>query len=291
MKLSIIIPVYGVEKTLERCVQSVVSQSFTDYELILVDDGSPDRCPQLCDEWARRDSRISVIHQKNGGLSDARNTGLSVAKGEFVTFVDSDDYLAEDTYSEVMNAVEEADIVEFPFEKDGHTARLKATIFHDMSHYWLKGHAYEHCYAWNKIYRRSLFNDVRFPKGKVFEDVATLPLLLNNVCCLTITDKGLYHYSTNGNGITATATGKELQMLLEAHLQVLPRWCDDRYYMHVLNIQLDVCRLTGSKPLLPRRCVSPFAKGLTMHQRLKAIIINTLGINVLCQINKSLRKS
>lgn len=301
MKLSVIIPVYCVENTLERCVQSVVSQSYKDLEIILVDDGSPDNCAQLCDEWSQRDKRIRVIHKQNGGLSDARNAGLDIVKGEFITFVDSDDYLAADTYAEVMKLTEEADIVEFPFVKDydvfsKDNRKRQSAVNHfreyrDMGRYWLKGFAYEHCYAWNKVYRSELFDGVRFPKGQVFEDVATLPLILTNVKCLKVTNKGLYHYTDNEHGITATATGQELKMLLQAHLRILPQWQDDRYYMHVLNIQLDVCRMTGEQPELKKRHVSPFAKGLSISQRLKAIVINTLGIKVLCHINKRIRRS
>lgn len=295
-RLSIIIPVFRVEKTLDRCVQSVVSQSYSHLEIILVDDGSPDNCPQLCDAWAQRDSRITVVHKQNGGLSDARNAGLAVAKGDFVGFVDSDDYLAADTYAEVMKLTDEADIVEFPlwrFYGSSQQQLLSFTeaTYRDMQEYWLKGHAYEHCYACNKVFRRSLFRGVAFPVGVVFEDVSTLPLLLRNVNCLKVCDKGLYYYCLNDKGITAQATGRELQMLLEAHLRVLPQWQDDRYYMHVLNIQADVCRLTDQQPQLKQRHVSPFAQGLTLSQRLKAIVINVLGIKSLCHINKTIRKS
>ena len=102
MKLSVIVPVYQVEATLDRCVASIVGQTFSDLEVILVDDGSSDRSPQLCDEWAAKDSRVRVIHKTNGGLSDARNAGLDVATGDFVTFVDSDDYLESDNYQHVL---------------------------------------------------------------------------------------------------------------------------------------------------------------------------------------------
>ena len=104
MKLSIIVPVYCVEATLDRCLQSIVSQSFADFEVILVDDGSPDDCPRLCDSWAQRDARISVVHQPNAGLSAARNTGIDRAQGEYLTFVDSDDYLADDSNMFLMSA-------------------------------------------------------------------------------------------------------------------------------------------------------------------------------------------
>lgn len=97
MKLSIIIPVYRTQDTLERCLESILQQSFTDYEMILVDDGSDDGCPQLCDEYARKDARIRVIHKANGGLSDARNAGIRKARGEYITFVDSDDEMVDNT--------------------------------------------------------------------------------------------------------------------------------------------------------------------------------------------------
>ena len=291
VKLSIIIPVYRVEATLGRCLESVVGQTFTDTQIILVDDGSPDACPMLCDEWARRDPRISVVHKQNGGLSDARNAGIDIARGEYITFVDSDDFLDTSTYSSVMAEMGDADIVEFPVYRFYGSTRQQMVAFGnvkyvDMRHYWLHGHAYEHCYAWNKIYRRSLFDDVRFPKGIVFEDVATLPSLLSKASKVSTTEKGLYYYCANDKGITATATGRELAQMLDSHIRVMQQWCDDRYYMHVLDIQLDVCRMAGTGAVIKRRCVNPFRRGLSAVQRLKAIIINTLGIKALCYINK-----
>ena len=296
VKLSIIIPVYRVEATLNRCLKSIVSQNFRDFELILVDDGSPDNCPQMCDEWALRDQRIRVIHKENGGLSDARNAGLDVAKGEFVTFVDSDDFLAPETYEQTMPLAGHADIVEYPFfwhygAKDQHVCQLDNCIYDDAADYWLRGNAYEHTYACNKLFRRTLFEDVRFPVGKVFEDAWTLPLLLRKARRVATCDKGLYYYCYNQQGITAQAGGQELALLLEAHQQILSTWCDDRYYMHVLNIQLDVCRLTGTAPVLPKRRVNPFKRGLTTTQSIKAIILNSFGIKGLCKINKKMHRS
>ena len=293
MKLSVIIPVYHVEATLQRCVESVVGQTFTDLEVILVDDGSPDDCPSLCDNWVQRDSRISVIHKANGGLSDARNAGIDIAQGEVLTFVDSDDYLAPDTYRHAMALLDSdptCDMVEFPVfwhygAKEQAVQKFGNAIYDEMGKYWLQGQAYRHCFAWNKLYRRELFSDVRFPKGIVFEDVATLPLLLAKACRVRTIADGLYYYCSNDQGITATAQAPQLTMLLEAHLRVLPHWVDDPYYMHVLNIQLDVTRLTGQPPLLPMRHVSPWSKHYSVSQSLKALAINLLGINRLCKIN------
>lgn len=108
MKLSIIIPVYRTQDTLERCLESILQQSFTDYEMILVDDGSDDGSPQLCDEYARKDARIRVIHKENGGLSDARNAGIRKVRGEYITFVDSDDTMVDNTLENLIQEIREA---------------------------------------------------------------------------------------------------------------------------------------------------------------------------------------
>ncbi len=116
MRFSVVIPIYNVEKYLAQCVESVLNQTFTDFELILVDDGSPDSCPEICDELAKKDNRIKVIHKKNGGLSDARNTGIDAAQGEYLIFIDSDDYLASNVVFEtVSNEIDlkKVDIVQY----------------------------------------------------------------------------------------------------------------------------------------------------------------------------------
>lgn len=293
VKLSVIIPVYRTERTLERCVKSILEQSYHDLEVILVDDGSPDNCPQLCDEWALKDSRIRVVHKPNGGLSDARNAGIDAATGDCLTFVDADDFLAPDTYAQVMPKAAGSDIVEFPIYwhytgEDERLMRFQPADYDDMGRYWLEGEAYTHTYACNKVFRSVLFGDVRFPKGRVFEDAATLPLLLERARRVSTVDAGLYYYVANPAGITAQATGQELTMLLEHHLAVIPRWCDARYYLHVLNIQMDVCEMTDAEPRLPAFSVSPLARRLNLKQRLKATILNLLGIKRICKLSKLL---
>lgn len=301
MKLSIIIPVYCVENTLERCVRSIVDQNYNDIEIILVDDGSTDNSPQLCDKWLIQDKRVRVIHKNNGGLSDARNAGIEKATGDYITFVDSDDFIRLDTYPALMERLKNhpnIDILEFPFywhfgAKEQKIINLGEQEYEDASAYWLKGNAYEHSYAWNKIYRRELFKDVRFPKGRIFEDIATLPHLLKKCKSIVTTDQGLYYYCYNEQGITSTAKGPGLKMLLENHLQVSNNrewFTDTRYYMHVLNIQMDVYELTDARPLLPRIKVNPFAKNLTKRDRIKAFLLNIIGISRLCKINKTLHK-
>ena len=300
MLLSIIIPVYLVEETLQRCVKSILQQTFTDWELILVDDGSPDGCPALCDEYCQQDARIKVVHQANGGLSAARNTGLLQAQGNYVTFVDSDDYVRKDTYLQVMQQLmeqPEIDIIEYPITLHaGKKQREKILSFpvkrySNMLTYWFESKAYLHTYACNKVYKRRLFNQVRYPVNKVFEDVYTLPLLLRQSKVVATTDKGMYFYVDNPQGITATAGGEQLKDLLHAHLAVLQ---DSQltehegfanYYEHILNIQMDVCEMTGAQPTLPSFSFRG-QQDIPFKTRLSSLI----GIQRLCQLNQFIHK-
>lgn len=305
MKLTIIIPVYRVEQTLERCVTSVLQQKFRDYQLLLVDDGSPDHCPQLCDQLAKQDQRIQVIHKKNGGLSDARNTALKKAKGEYVTFIDSDDYIGENTLQPLMDLLavhHDWDILEYSayehYGWTGHmqTLRLENREYNDMRRYWYDSQAYRHTYAWNKIYRRELFRNVRFPEGKKFEDAYVLPQLLDGCQMVATTSLGHYYYCYNPQGITAQADGQAINDLLQAHLNVLSGGgplCppDNAYYAQVLNIALDVYNATGNVPLLP----NPKALG-TVHTPgtgtpLKVTLMKLLGLRTLCQLNRLLHRT
>lgn len=291
MKLSIIIPVYRTEATLGRCLESIVNQSFTDFEVVLVDDGSPDACPRLCEEWARKDPRIMAVHQANGGLSSARNTGICQSQGDYLTFIDSDDYIGEGTLAEVMSRMGDNDLLEYPIYRyygASHQSLLTwpDKTYADARDYWLNAQAYLHTYACNKVYRRSLFDEVRFPVGRVFEDAYTLPRLLKSARRVATTGKGCYYYCWNQAGITNSAKGPELRQLLDAHLTArMPM--DDRYYLSLLNIQIDVCELTGDKPRLEPRVVKPTG---TLSQRLKAIYINIFGIKNLCNIIKVIHK-
>jgi glycosyltransferase involved in cell wall biosynthesis len=298
MKLSVVIPVYRVEDTLERCVGSVLSQNVYDMEVILIDDGSPDRCPEMCDEWRKRDSRIRVVHKSNGGLSDARNAGIEKAEGEYITFVDSDDFIEKNTYGPLMHMIglyADVDILEYPvfWHYGGKGQKVLSWGQHDYSGYagyWFGTHGYEHCYACNKIYRRSLFESVRYPVGEVYEDAATTPELLAKARKIITAPQGLYYYCANKNGITSTSTGKELRMLLDNHLKVMQNKCfleDIRYYMHVLNIQLDVYEFTRQPPLLPSPSfgITAVLRPMPVKLRFKAFLLILLGIQRLCKLN------
>lgn len=293
--LTVIIPVYKVETTLDRCVESIVGQTYKQMEIVLVDDGSPDRCPLMCEQWAAKDPRIRVIHKANGGLSSARNAGLDVAQGEFITFVDSDDFVDKDTYSSVLELFDEqTDMVEFPVYKFYGSKRQELLSFNHKSYankddYWFNGHAYAHSYACNKIYRREVFKDVCFPVGKLFEDMYTLPLILNKTRTIVTTSTGLYYYCDNPKGITATANGESLKQLLEAHVSRFAPITDDTYYLHVLNIQLDVAARTGDKPVLNALHINNVWKQ-GFKNGLKLSLLNFIGLKNLCRIYRLIWK-
>ncbi len=212
MKLSIIVPVYKVRRYLQRCIESILQQTYTDYELILVDDGSPDSCGAICDRYAQECDKVRVIHKKNGGLSSARNAGIAAARGEYITFVDGDDAVASGTYYYNMNILRanpDVDILEFPVHKYYESPRSSIVSFapekvsgnEAVFADWVKREGYEHCFAWNKIYRADLFMFVRYPEGEVFEDTLVTPMLIESSNTVYYSDAGFYYYYDNEGGI------------------------------------------------------------------------------------------
>lgn len=228
MILSVIIPVYKVEKTLDRCVESVFQQGIDDMEVILVDDGSPDGCGEMCDLWASKDERVKVVHKANGGLSSARNAGLDIATGDYVTFVDSDDYLMPDTYSKALGKQYKIDwdILEFSLVHESAsriTLDIKECSFMSARQYWLNTKAWHHSYVWNKIFKRSLFNEVKFEKNRIFEDLLIMPVLLANNPIVTTTPIKGYVYSDNNDSISTKHSSQTSRSLLNAEFKAAMR--------------------------------------------------------------------
>lgn len=203
--LSIITPVYNVESYIDRCVKSILNQAYQEIELILIDDGSTDGSSALCDEWAAKDNRVVVIHKENGGVSSARNTGLKVIRGEYLTFVDPDDFIAPDTYTinmEYLTSHQEVDILQFPYchfisDDDVSNYHNPTTALFvgskDIFKNWWSGSPLEYV-IWNKIYKRILWNDVTFKVGHISEDTCLVPIFVNRAKSVYISEKGLYYY-------------------------------------------------------------------------------------------------
>lgn len=199
--ISVIVPIYNVEQYLEKCIKSLINQTYSNIEIILVDDGSTDTSGKICDSWKKMDSRIIVIHKRNGGLSDARNAGIEAASGQWFMFVDSDDYVLETFCEHAVQLVKESysDIGVFNYQfcwedrvesSDENVDGLKENK--EAMYNLLSGNTKN--YAWNKIYKRELFNDVRYPVGKVWEDIGTTYKLFSSAKKVNFSQEVLYCY-------------------------------------------------------------------------------------------------
>lgn len=213
-KISVIVPIYKVEAYLERCIKSIVEQTYHELEIILVDDGSPDHCPEICDQWAKKDERIKVIHKKNGGLSDARNVGLAIASGKYIGYVDSDDFIQKNMYEVLLNNLVKANAdlsicgvqyvddsddakaiyMESPLKKES-ISREQALEKLGQNGWW------NYVTAWNKLYTRKSLKEVIFPYGKIHEDQFTIHQIFNNCDLIVCTDEKLYNYVQRADSI------------------------------------------------------------------------------------------
>lgn len=210
--ITIVVPVYKVEEYLERCVDSILNQTYTDFELLLVDDGSPDNCGKICDEYAEKDSRIFVIHQKNGGLSSARNTGINwfyeQDRSNYITFLDSDDWLHPDYLRLLMIGITENNVKISVCNYKRVTAEIPHENYDNINFEltspedFLVNHSWQYNYAWGKLYHKSMFDDVRYPIGKNFEDTFTTYKVLHKCEKIAYTDLQLYYYLRNEQGIS-----------------------------------------------------------------------------------------
>ena len=211
MLISVVVPVYKVEKYLNRCIDSILSQTFTDFELILVNDGSPDNCGEICDEYAKKDRRITVIHKENGGLSDARNAGIDWAfknsNSEWITFIDSDDWI-DRRYLEILFnvAVENhvdvsvCDFLRTSNFEDTDTQENFTCQKWDVTDFFVEKNL-NFVVAWGKLYKKSLFEKIRYPKGKLHEDEMTTYKVLFQRKNIVFTKLKLYNYFINDESI------------------------------------------------------------------------------------------
>jgi len=222
--ISIIVPIYKVESELRQCLDSIISQSYTDIEILLVDDGSPDTCGEICDEYAQRDDRIRVFHTENKGLSAARNLGLDNAKGDIVAFIDSDDWIEPDMIESLARVLSETNsdiaVSGYLLENNSWTqnsdvegalyegnASLSALLTKKLNNN-----------VWNKIYRKELFQDVRFPEGKNYEDITVMHRVLHKAKRVAVISEPKYHYRVRSESITKVYTASNLIDYAEAQL-------------------------------------------------------------------------
>ncbi len=244
-KFSIIVPIYNVEKYLNKCIDSVLAQSFSDFELILVDDGSPDNCPAMCDEYAKKDGRIKVVHKENGGLSSARNVGLDVVSGEFVWFVDSDDCISHDALEKIEKYTDDVDIVNFGLvcykegqEVDFNEKRDRFRKYHGTADKKTICELATHAcstkllpYVWRNIYRLEFLNQngLRFTDGLSYaEDSAFNMEAFMKAEKMYFADEYIYGYCMRESGISKNRS-KTFDKTLLGHFELYDEIRDSSY--------------------------------------------------------------
>lgn len=253
--ISVIVPVYKVEQFLDRCIQSIINQTYKNLEIILVDDGSPDCCPEICDFWAKKDCRIKVIHKNNGGLSSARNAGLAVCKGEFIAFLDSDDWIEQDMYEILYRACAENDVLmsvcgrydEYEHSRESLEGRCpqaqEIISYKTMLPKMFIGENYDSAVG-DKLFHRSLWDEICFPDGEIYEDLAVMYRVVINAQRIATCDVPLYHYYHRSNSITTSEFKETLfdypkhtKMVVEDISKIFPEAKDYAVWAHIQAIR------------------------------------------------------
>lgn len=306
MLISIIVPVYQVKDSLRRCVESICCQAVDDMEVILVDDGSTDGSGAICDVLADEYPVVSVVHQSNGGLSAARNKGIDCSHGDYLTFVDSDDYLLPGILSSLYDIISHdhtADILEYSVQMDRRHIGTDGFLFDDHTYhngcdYWVNGCGYDHAYAWNKFFRRNVFSGCRFPEGVVFEDAWFMPTVLRHDPVVRTLPVVGYCYTWNDDGITAKADFAQKQSLLDAQMAAVDTLgvqfadCPGQYvrskslaglYLSLLNRLITVYAMGACDIRLPYYRL-PYSACSSPVSLAKALVLNLFGMKTLCRL-------
>lgn len=252
--ISVIIPIYNTEPYLRRCVESVLQQSWTNLEIILVDDGSTDRCPEICDEYALKDDRVRVIHKKNGGLSEARNAGLDIAEGGYIGFVDSDDWIEQTMYQDLLEAAKEADadVACCGYVRTTGTDNLggwcpdaQAVVTGEQALRQAMLSTGDNVLVWNKLYRVGMFDDVRFPVGEIHEDNAVFFRLIGQAQRFVYINKREYHYLQRADSIMGGGFKKEEPIIMRKNTERLREYLVARYPVLLSELKLYDADVTG----------------------------------------------
>lgn len=238
--ITVVIPIYNVEKYLRKCIDSVIDQSYKNIEIILVDDGSPDNCGKICDEYKVKDQRIKVIHKPNGGLSDARNAGINIAKGKYITFIDSDDYILEDCiqtlYNNIKKSNKDISIGQIQILKNENSLHSKQVTHEETRCYdtsvSLEKLLYNTEYTSNmagKLFKTVLFEKIKFPFGKKYEDLATVYKIIANSNGVVVTNKFVYRYLSTREGSIMNEKFSETRMDSVYFAEEILKFIKDNY--------------------------------------------------------------
>lgn len=250
-KISVIVPVYNVEQYLARCMETILNQTYKNIEVILIDDGSKDNSPVLCDEWKAKDNRVVVIHQKNAGAGAARNAGLEIATGELIGFVDSDDWIQFDMYETLISAIRkypEADIAECetnrtdgrkePFKNEAKNVAICEKTQKQVLEEFFRIHGGESNYGiYTKLIKRKVLENFRFVEGTISEDVMASYYFYTHSDKVVKVDKKLYNYFQNQEGVTRKSVSKRDLEYIDAfgriHEDISKRWPEFTEYSQI----------------------------------------------------------
>ena len=236
--ISVIVPIYGVEEYLSKCIDSIINQTYKNLEIILVDDGSPDKCPDICDAFEKKDARIKVIHKKNGGLSDARNAGIDIAKGEYFVFIDSDDWVETTMVEHLLDACKKYNVKLAAcgrYITDGTV--INGTAYEGTEGVYspeealneiLSGKSLDVA-AWDKIYARNLFEEIRFPVGENNEDIAVFYKIVDLAGRVAHTGTSEYFYRSRPGSITKLKYSTDARKIIEKNLNSIEKFLDKEY--------------------------------------------------------------
>lgn len=301
--VTVVVPVYKVEEFLDQCVESIVRQTYKNLEIILVDDGSPDECPNMCDKWALKDSRINVIHQVNRGLSAARNSGIDQSHGEYILFVDSDDWVEPNLVEHCMDLLfhEQAEVVVYQYRLVSQNGRnysnsrdyelfpkenvlsaadaLEAIISMKLPNY-----------AWSYIAKSDLLKGkITFPEGKVMEDIATTYLIWGSANRVALLHEQLYNYRTRVGSILSNKNLIFVHDCME-HLELFVQYFRERYeYLYPAAVNMYIQYLISFTFLIYRQKsqyhVSQYRSEFSNIERMISKQISNIGIRRLSKIN------
>lgn len=251
--ISVIVPVYMVEHYIDRCIQSIVNQTYTNLEIILVDDGSPDNCPEKCDDWAKKDARIKVIHKVNAGISMARNSGLEIAKGSFLMFVDSDDYLSHGAVKTLYQKIiqDESDMAVGGFVYVNSFGDLLSNngnefpngVFSAKEVFQQLGTGTKNeipCVVWGKLYRRKVMENIQYPELSCSEDLMVFPSVISNCNKVSTVATIVYYYVQHSKSITHMLTDRRRTDWILASLYVT------RFLLNMNLLNNAKCYYTGA---------------------------------------------
>lgn len=223
--ISVIVPVYNIKGYIEKCIESLIGQTYSDLEIILVDDGSSDGSGQICDRYAEQDSRVMALHKENGGLSDARNYAIDRAHGDLLAFVDGDDWIHPQMYELMLGVMElqAADVVTCLFEQQNENFAKQSYEQSELNLKFLTGaEALSNIgiplvVAWNKIYKKEIFDNIRYPKGKLHEDEYVIHRIFYKCRKIAVINKPLYFYTVRNDSIVSQMTSNRINNSLEAY--------------------------------------------------------------------------